>query len=187
MNGALDLALTKHWVHGSSYVVHGEHLVNLAGRTVEDHELSRVGEHGMNDRVLDALVQRIGPIDPVLPLVIDARPAAVGESVPARVGDRACAHDRAPRACRLAGPELPCGIDHHANPRRVDPKLLDGDWSATVCTPWPISVQQWRTSTVPSSKKRTTALITSKSPFPRPEFLSPKPRPTAFPSATASS
>ena len=46
-----------------------------------------------------------------------------------------------------------------------------------MCTPWPISVQQWRTSTSPSSENRTTALMISTKPFPSPEFLSPKPRP----------
>ena len=52
--------------------------------------------------------------------------------------------------------------------------------AATVCTPWPISVQPWRTSTVPSVAKRTTALVISLKPLPRPEFLSPRPTPTGL-------
>ena len=47
--------------------------------------------------------------------------------------------------------------------------------AATVCTPWPISVQQWRTSTVPSCSKRTTARTISRKPLPRPEFFKPEP------------
>ena len=43
--------------------------------------------------------------------------------------------------------------------------------------PWPISVQQWRTSTVPSSSNRTTAPAISLNPLPRPEFLIPMPEP----------
>ena len=52
---------------------------------------------------------------------------------------------------------------------------------------WTEMGQQWRTSTVPSSSKRTTDLETSTNPLPRPEFLSPSPRPTALPASSAAS
>ena len=49
---------------------------------------------------------------------------------------------------------------------------------ATVCTPWPISVHPWRTSTRPSAlRKRTTAPDTSRNPLPSPQFFRPEAEP----------
>ena len=67
------------------------------------------------------------------------------------------------------------------------PSSSTATWRATLCTPWPISVQQWRTSRVPSGSNLTTAFAISSKPFPSPEFFSPKPIPTGNPARTASS
>ena len=141
----------------------------------------------MDDRVLQTFIQGVRPVDAVLTLVVDTRPAPVRDGAPAGVGDRTRAHHRPARARRLAGTELARRVDDDPDTVRVDAELLDRHLERDRVDTWPISVQQWRTSTPPSLEKRTTALMISKKPFPSPEFLSPKPRPTALPSATACS
>ena len=79
----------KQRVHGPADVVDRQHPVDLAGLPVDDDELGGVGEHRVDDRVLEALLERVRPVDAVLALVVDARPAPVGEGPPAGVGDGA--------------------------------------------------------------------------------------------------
>ena len=42
---------------------------------------------------------------------------------------------------------------------------------STVCTPWPISVQEWNSVTEPSVSGRSTTLPYSARPLPTPVFL----------------
>ena len=49
-------------------------------------------------------------------------------------------------------------------------------WS-TVSTPWPISVQEWKSVTVPSASGRRMARPSSGTPLPMPVFLTPQAMP----------
>ena len=99
-----------------------------------------------------------------------AQSASLGH--PAGVGDRAGAHQRAP-AARWSGRSRARGSCRRPPGRAPGstPSSSIATWAATVWTPWPISVQQWRTSTVPSSSKRTTAFVTSLKPLPEARVL----------------
>ena len=61
------------------------------------------------------------------PGIVDADPAAVFPGGPARVGDRARAHERAPRTGGLARAELARGVDDDAHTLRFDAELFDRD------------------------------------------------------------
>ena len=128
VHGALDLALASSGLTAlpTSWTATTFSIAPLLA--VHDHELGREGEDGVDDRVLEAFVERVGPVDAVLALVVHARPAAVLVSAFVQASDdRAGAHDRAPRTGRLAGAELTGGVDDDPHQRGVDAELLDGD------------------------------------------------------------
>ena len=127
VDGALDLALAQLRVDGAADVVDGDHPLDVARLRVEHHELGGVAERRVDDRVLEALAERVRPVDPVLALVVDADLAPVGERGLARLGHRTGAHQRAAAPGGLAGAELAGGVDDHVDAGRVDPELLDGD------------------------------------------------------------
>ena len=54
----LDLTFAQQGVHGPADVVDRQHPVDLAGIPVDDDELGRVGEHRMDDRVLEAVLEQ---------------------------------------------------------------------------------------------------------------------------------
>ena len=178
VDGALDLALAQERVDRPADVVGGDHPLDEARLAVDDDKLGGIAEGRVDRRVSRPSLDRVGPVDAVLALIVDSRPAAVGLGLPAGVGDRAGAHEGA-RGCRWSGPRPSSRVVSTTTRTRAGstPSSSTATWTATVCTPWPISVQQWRTSTCRPSAKRTTARATSRSPLPRPEFLRPSPTP----------
>ena len=67
----------------------GRHdLGDLAGLLVELDELGGVAEGRVDHRVLEAVVDRVGPVDDIDTLVLDALLAAARHRVSAGIGDR---------------------------------------------------------------------------------------------------
>ena len=71
------------------------------------------------------------------------------------------------------------------------PSSSQAIWRSTVSTPWPISVQEWKSVTVPSGSGRRMAWPNSRMPLPMPVFLRPQAMPayraSRYASRTASS
>src|SRR5208283_3775780 len=124
---SLDLALAQEWVHRPPDVVNSQNVVDLARFAVEHDELGRVRENRMDNRVLETVLERVGPVHAVLAFVVDTGPAPIGDGVAAGVGDGASAHQCPAGTGRLAGPELASGVDDDSHPSRIDAELLDSD------------------------------------------------------------
>ena len=127
VHAAFDLALAQHRVHRPADIVSGNDTLHIAGLGIENDHLGGVAERGVDDRILQSLGQRVGPVDPVLALVIHLGPASVGQRSTASVGHRTRAHEGAPAAGGLAGTELARGIHNDPNRLGIDAELLHGD------------------------------------------------------------
>ncbi len=125
VDAALDLSLAQLGVDGPAHVVHRHHPLDGPGGPVHHDHLGRVAEGRVDDRVLEALGQRVGPVHPVLPHVVDPDPAAALEGRPAGVFDRARPHQGPPAPRGLAETQLPSGVDQDPHDRRGDAELLD--------------------------------------------------------------
>ena len=120
------------------------------GLAIDHDHLGGEAEARVDGRVGDVRVaELLRPVDEVLALVVDARRAAAGQRRRARLAHRAGRHQRAARAGRLAEAELARGVDDHVDAFGSIASSSAATCRATVCTPWPISVQPWRTSTRP--------------------------------------
>ena len=105
----------------------GDHLLDGPALGIGDHELGGVPEGGVDDRVLHAFFEGVGPVDDVLADVVDPRlhPALAGD--PAGVLDRSGAHQGAARTGGLAGAEVAGGVDDHRDLLGIDSEFFDGN------------------------------------------------------------
>src|SRR4029079_12246715 len=110
---ALDLTYALQRVHRPTHVVGRHDPFDRAALPVDDHELGRVTERGVDHRVLDAGRDRARPVDAVLAGIVDPDAATVVARGPARGRDRPRAHQRSARTGGLARAELARRVDHH--------------------------------------------------------------------------
>ena len=93
---ALDLAFAQRRVDGPADIVGGKHTLDATARAIDDDELRGIPEGRVDDRMLYAVAQLVGPVDAELASVVDVDLTAVGQGGTARFGDRAGTHQRAP-------------------------------------------------------------------------------------------
>ncbi len=105
----------------------GDHLLDLAGLRIQNHQLCRVAERGVDHRILHAVVHGVGPVHPVPTLVVDADLTTVGKCNPAGVGHRAGSHQGPAAAGRLSGTQFTGRVNDHLDPGGVDTQFLDCD------------------------------------------------------------
>ena len=97
VHGALHLTFDQHRVDGATDVVHGDHLLDRTGRPVRDRHLRREREARVDGRVGNVRVAEfLGPVDHVLPGVVDIGRAVGRERGLACLFDRSGRHQRAP-------------------------------------------------------------------------------------------
>ena len=173
---ALDLADALQRVDRAPDVVRGDDPLDVTRLAIEDDELRRVAERGVDHRVARRRIRsssssRRGTRPRSRRRPGNRRRARPGTRRPPRPRPSTCPGNRwsVPRRARAS-----CRRSRARGPGAT-PSSSIATCAATVCTPWPISVQQWRTSTVPSGWKRTTARTISRNPLPRPEFFRPEP------------
>ncbi len=125
VHGALDLPNALHRVDRAPHIVGGDHPLDVTGFPIDDDELRRVAECGMDHGMLGSRLDRTRPVDAVFAQVVDADAAIISPRGSAGIGNGARAHQRAARPGRLTGAELTRRVDDHPDARRVDTELFD--------------------------------------------------------------
>ena len=120
---------------------------------VGDDDLRGVAERGVDRRVRHGRVaELLRPVDDVLGVVVDVRRAQPAASADLARLLHARRRPSACRGCRWSGRSRArgwCRRSPRCAPGRRRARST-ATCSATVCTPWPISVNPWRTSTLPT-------------------------------------
>jgi hypothetical protein len=185
VHGALDLALEQGRVDRAADVVRRDHLLDPALR-VEQDDLRRPAVGEVGDRLGRVVGRR--PVDQDL-----AQELAAGELLErvllhclfelARGVDDGVAAQHRPRDAVVMPVSSSRSVS--TSTRIVSagtPSCSHAIWRRTVCTPWPISVQEWNSVIVPSASGRRIARPCSGTPLPMPVFF----RPHAIPANGAS-
>ena len=128
-------------VDGAPHVVGRDHPLDSSRHRVGDHHLGRITEGAVDHRILEAVLELVGPVDAVLTFVVDADLAAAFDRSATGGAHRSGSQKCSPGPGGLTIAELRLVSTNTRMRAGSTPSSSTATWRATVLTPCPISVQ----------------------------------------------